>query len=127
MGDCIYCGKSAGLLKKLHKECEHAHLQGRMAILKTAGNSMFNCPNWTQLENEIRQSANANYIDECALKQLLVTAWANAVTSALDDGILTVEEEKSLVAFKEHFKLSQNDLDQSGAFMKVAKAAVLCQ
>ena len=32
MGDCRYCGKSAGFLRKEHKECAAAHAQGLDSI-----------------------------------------------------------------------------------------------
>ena len=34
MGDCRYCGKSAGFLRKEHKECATAHEEGLDSIRK---------------------------------------------------------------------------------------------
>jgi hypothetical protein len=49
----------------------------------------------------------------------------NTVAQFLEDGILDSIEENRLMEFKEHFGLSQTDLDGNGASTKIAKAAVL--
>ncbi len=55
----------------------------------------------------------------------LITAWNAAVEGALQDELLTDEEETALVAFQSAFGLTQTELDQSGAYMRLGKAAVL--
>jgi len=42
-----------------------------------------------------------------------------------DDGILTEEEGTALSELKQHFSLSQQELDRNGAFTKIVKGAVL--
>jgi hypothetical protein len=49
----------------------------------------------------------------------------DAVEQFLEDGILDESEEKHLMELKELFSLSQAELDSTGAFTKVVKAAVL--
>ena len=43
----------------------------------------------------------------------------------LEDGILDTTEENRLIDFKEHFEISQSELDRHGTLTKTVKAAVL--
>jgi len=54
-----------------------------------------------------------------------VRAWEAAVDEFLNDDLLDESEEKQLVAFQEHYGLSQEDLDGNGAYSRIVKTAVL--
>lgn len=125
MSNCIYCGSSVGFLKKSHKECKQQHLNGRSNILSLIDSSILEKGNLNRLQLSIEQVASSSYIDHLSIKPLLINGWENAVDVAFDDGILTEEEESALTEYMEFFSLSQNDLDENGAFTKIVKGAVL--
>ena len=56
---------------------------------------------------------------------LLVEAWENSVKQALEDNVLTKQEEEALGSFRDRFALSQDELDRKGAFSKLVKGAVV--
>lgn len=132
MGNCVYCGKSAGLFHTKHIECEQEYLQ-RQRILQEcrpkairdiissikAGESL------DLLEGKITAIEKRLSLNPLERKSLLQESWEESVEQFLEDGVLDTAEEKHLAAFKDHFALSQEDLDHNGAFTKTAKAAVL--
>ena len=78
-----------------------------------------------ELSSRISQLASEAHVGETEVRKLLVSGWAQAVEKFLDDGVLDEAEEARLVDLQDRFSLSQAELDVSGAFAKVAKAAVL--
>lgn len=57
--------------------------------------------------------------------RLLVEAFEHSLEAALDDGILSHEEERAVNEFRERFELSERDLDRNGLWTQAAEAAVL--
>lgn len=57
--------------------------------------------------------------------RLLVGAFEHSLEAALDDGILSHEEERAVNEFRERFELSEHDLDRNGLWTQAAEAAVL--
>jgi len=125
MGQCVYCGEPAGLLKKIHKECKQRHEMGKSEIVSLIGKAGSEGDDLKQLESSIEQVASSSHIDASMMNSLVLSGWEKAVDTAFDDGILTEEEESALNELKQHFSLSQQDLDRSGAFTKLVKGAVL--
>ena len=57
--------------------------------------------------------------------RLLIRAWETAVQGALEDGLLSLDEENALARYADHFSLTQQDLDQNGVQTSLVQAAVL--
>ena len=132
MGNCKYCGKPAGLLRNKHAECEERHQQreriiqdGRAQITSEVRTAIAGTDAFDILEKRIVEIEQAFSLPHGDRKSLLVETWENAVDHALEDGVLETEEEHRLVEFKNHFSLSQSDLDGKGYLTKVTKAAIL--
>jgi hypothetical protein len=81
--------------------------------------------NFDDLGKTISEIEQSFFVPSSERKALLLKGWENSVEKFLEDGILNDTEEKRLVEFKNHFSLSQSDLDGNGALTKTAKAAVL--
>ncbi len=47
--------------------------------------------------------------------RLLIRAWETDVQGALEDGLLSLDEENALARYADYFPLTQQDLDQNGA------------
>ena len=56
---------------------------------------------------------------------ILVRAWEAAVEGALEDGLVSLDEEAALAKYSAHFNLTQQDLDQNGAQTSLVQDAVI--
>jgi len=110
---------------KTHKECKQRHEQGKSEILSLVSKVGSEGGDLKRLESSIDQVATSSYIDASVKKSLVVSGWERAVEAAFDDGVLTEEEESALSELKQHFSLSQQELDRNGSFTKIVKGAVL--
>jgi hypothetical protein len=59
------------------------------------------------------------------LHEIVAAAWESALCDALEDNVLTPEEEHALIEFRDRFNLSSEELDRKGSYSKLVKAAVL--
>ena len=125
MGDCTYCGKPAGFLKKKHKECEAKFHSGTEQMVTLIEYTVTKRSDLQSLETQLKEIASQSYIPASNFNQILVKGWEEAVSKAFEDGILTEEEEAALKELKHHFSLSKQELDRNGAFTRVAKGSVL--
>ena len=57
--------------------------------------------------------------------RLLIRAWETAVEGALEDGLLSLDEENALAKYAGYFSLTQQDLDQNGVQTSLVQAAVI--
>jgi len=132
LGNCKYCGKPAGFLRSKHAECEeenrkrdYAIQNANAQILSEALGAISGTDTFSILEARITELEQANRISSDQRKPVLIRAWEKSVDGFLEDGILDASEEKRLVEFRDHFGLSQADLNSNGALTKTAKAGVL--
>jgi hypothetical protein len=125
MGNCIYCSKSAGFLRKTHKECKQKHDQGKSEIVSLVSKVGSEGGDLKHLESSIEQVAANSFVDSESLRALVASGWEKAVELAFDDGLLSEQEESALMELKEHFSLSQQALDRTGSYTKLVKGAVL--
>jgi len=125
MANCIYCGTSTGFFQKNHKKCKQQHEYGQSKIVSSVSQAGSQKTDLPQLEIQIDRIAETSHIGLIEMKALLIAGWENAVEAAFDDGILTEEEETALSDLKQHFELTQNELDRNGAFSQMVKGAVL--
>ena len=56
---------------------------------------------------------------------ILVRAWEAAVEGALEDGLVSLDEEAALAKYSAHFNLTQQDMDQNGAQTSLVRDAVI--
>ena len=57
--------------------------------------------------------------------RLLIRAWETAALGALEDELLSLDEENALAKYTSHFSLTQQDLDQNGVQTSLVQAAVI--
>ena len=55
-------------------------------------------------------------------RKLLARAWVDAVEDALEDGVISLEDENALIGYLRHFDLAQSDVSRKGAYKKVERA-----
>ena len=125
MGDCKYCGKPAGFLRGKHAECETQYHRGIQKIISEVIRTIKESSDFEGLATTIQNIERSALIPSSNRKELLIKGWEDSVGLFLEDGLLDKAEEEKLLAFKNHFDLSQSELDRNGALTKTAKTAVL--
>lgn len=125
MGNCLHCGKPAGWFRSKHKECEAKHQAGREQIIALAQRAVKDASDLAGVQGEVGRLAASAFVSKDMVPKLWVTAWENAVQSALEDSVLTSGEETALLRATEHFGWKQQDLDANSAYTKLVQAGVL--
>ncbi len=124
MATCKYCGKKAGFLRSAHKQCRQANEQGIIQIIQLITDNSTK-DSASSIKDSILTLAQASHIDKAAFTAACIKGWENAVSKALEDDVLTAEEEQSLVQVKDALELSQEQLDKNGAYLKLVKATII--
>ena len=94
MGDCTYCQKPAGLLNKLHQECQEGYVSAVFAIREMCKEAALRPASLDELPARIRNTASAGHIrmSDSQLNGLLAKFWCDAVDGIIEDrGILNGE------------------------------------
>lgn len=124
LGNCIYCGKPAGMFKKKHKQCSE---NSRKAIKQISDYSL------KFLASKAEGKKYASGVTELARramltpseKSLAIISGLNAmVDSALDDNYLSEEEESRIVEYINGFEISLQD-EHPDLAAKLVKAAII--
>ncbi len=124
MGQCTYCGNDAGFLRTEHKECKLAYEKGKEQIHQIIADKLTKEPA-ISLKNTIKEIATSSNIHESEMTEAVIVGWENAVSKALEDDILSKEEEESLVNLRDAYGLTKEQIDRNGAFQKLIKAVVI--
>lgn len=125
MGDCRFCGRSAGFLKNQHEDCKKQHEQGKAEIVSLVTDAASGRVDLARLMSFVRKTAKSSYIDQQTEAGLVVTGYERAVERVLDDHMLTEAEEAALVALQQTLPIAQQHLDRNGSLSKLTQAAVL--
>ena len=126
VGNCIYCGKPAGFLRRRHRECEERHRNAWNEMVlraKKAALGIYQVNKY--LEEELHDLAKEGYVSQDKIKEALILGWEEAVLHFLEDGNLDAREENKLVAYAEYFKFTQDDLNKRGIYTRFVQGAVL--
>lgn len=114
MGVCRFCGRDAGMMRSVHRACEqeirHAlasYFEGRSDLVS------------------LTEVAARLGVNGATGKDLFAGEWDKAIDRSLEDGILSSDEEKRVIAAAELFALGQNELNEHGNWTALAKAATL--
>ena len=125
MGDCIYCGESAGFMRKSHRDCENQHKRGRGDIVSLITHAGVIGGDLGGLNAQLKDIASRSYINRSGIKDCIIEGYEAAVDMALGDHVISVAEEQSLGELQNHFGLSQQELDRNGAVERIFKGAVI--
>jgi hypothetical protein len=125
MSKCDFCGQEAGLLRKRHKECQDKHDRGLEQLGALTAQAALGHQALASLKERAARVAAVSFIPGSELPSILIQGWEKAVDTALEDDILTKDEENALDAYREHFSLTQRDLDAHHAYTKLVKGGVI--
>lgn len=123
MGKCPYCNKSAGIFKKLHKECEEKHKRTKELISNTLTEKFEDLNNLNF--NELKSLSKESFVSDSEYEDLISNTYSNVLDQYLDDGVLSKEEENKLEKFMEKSELSQDVFDKNDSLSKTIRASIL--
>lgn len=125
MGNCIYCGRPAGILRRRHRECQEKHDRGWESMVRMAKDAALGMDQLENIEVRLAEVAEESFIKHEQVKEALIAGWEEAVQHFLEDGNLEAGEESRLAAYAEHLGFSQEDLNKKGFYTKFVQGAVL--
>lgn len=125
MAKCPYCGESAGVFRKQHDECAKAYAKAQDRVRATARAALAEGGSLDDLQDRLRAEAAQGRLPEPSFRNLLVSTWEDALEAALDDGILTDQEEEALSGFIEATGLEQEELNRRNGLQRMVVASVL--
>ena len=125
MPKCDLCGLDAGFLRKRHKECERKHDEGISEIAALGKTAALSGSGFPEFGAKAEAIARDSFIAPDKLRLVYAAAWDNAVEASLEDNVLSPDEEHALMVYRDHFALTQGELDTKGSFTRLAKAGVI--
>lgn len=150
MGTCTHCGKSAGLFRSAHPECqakaeqrakdedaarqklEHQAAErsqraaaGARALRDSLARAIATGEDIKSVDRLASDLVADEVIDFDARRSALAAGWVQAVKQLLDDGVLTQDEEARLMEAKDRLHIATGDVTADGAYGRVAFASQL--
>lgn len=125
MSTCKYCGKDAGMLRSAHQECVTAFEKGKVEIADLLLASARGKVDASNAERDVRAIVHSSYIDRKTFQQVVLECLDRAIERALDDGLLTQEEERAVADYVTRYSLDKSQLSTNQSYLRLVKAAVL--
>jgi hypothetical protein len=121
----MYCKQPAGFLKSAHPECKQRYELGWQQIVAKATEAAKGKSPLPGIEGALAEIARTCYLDDSKVREALVAGWEAASASFLEDNLISEAEEETLANYAKECGLSQQDLMQHGAYMRVVKGSIL--
>jgi len=125
LSNCKYCGLPAGFLHSKHTDCERRYADAKVQIVKIISEAVLSSAALQPVEQRVNELAQTSFVSDAERHGLLLEGWGRAVDRCLEDDVLDESEEKRLIELRDHFALSQADLQTTEAYSRVVKAAVI--
>lgn len=127
MGDCRFCGKPAGFLRKQHQVCADRNEWAKKSINRLCVDAALRGADFEGLPARIRETAAEGFFEvpDSKLKVTLAAGWRNAVVEAMEDHVLSNQEKRGLNRYRTRFDLTEKQLNRAGHFELFAKMALL--
>jgi hypothetical protein len=113
-GVCRFCGRDAGMLRSAHGACE-GEIRDALASYFQARIDL----------DALTDVAMRLSVYGSTGRQLIAGEWDKAIDRSLEDGVLSSDEEKRVIAAAELFALGQAELNDHGTWTALTKAATL--
>ena len=104
MASCTICGEKTSIFKKLHKECEEKVAVGWAQMVEISCNAIATgeyCDG--ELVSSLQNLATSNLIPSSDIRKSIMQGWIRRLDDALEDGLLSDEEEASLSSALDFF------------------------
>lgn len=96
---CNHCGADAGFMRQQHWECQEIYDGGQARMTALATDAALSGCGSPKLRAELLKTAADTYSDTERVEHALVRGWMNAADFALDDHLLSADEERALDAY----------------------------
>ena len=121
MGDCTFCGKRAGVLRKKHEVCEQTYRAGWAEMVATAANSVDSGEtNVARLRRSLAAIAERSFVGIDQVDGAIAEGWRRAVGKSLQDGVLTRREEDRLREFRARFAIGETEAGRAATQLNQA-------
>lgn len=125
MGNCSYCGKAAGLFSSEHNECRNTYNTALNDIPTLLERALLDNSAPEMILREINSLATSSFLKKTDRDKAVWKGFENLVKKALDDHIITQEEEDRIVALRQVFELTASDFSNGGLQEKFVQGALL--
>jgi hypothetical protein len=126
MGNCIYCGKKAGLFKDHHKECVEKRDSGRIQLQTAVVDAITKQQNFEYLSPFLDAIAKECFIGSNEKQSLIFKGYDQAVAKLCHgEQLMSKEDEEKVVVFQNHFNYTQEQLNRNHSFDLVAKSSII--
>lgn len=124
MSNCALCGKPALPLLSVHPKCRKANREAAAELLDLADRALAGGAS-SELQRAVERLERDGFLGREQRGTLLRSRFEQKVREALEDNVLTVEEEAQLVEFTESFALGRTELDADGWYTRFVQSAAL--
>lgn len=129
MSKCIRCSEKItgfwGFFKDRHKECEKKFVIGQEEITALVTLSVSTNADLQNLKDKVLAISSENRISPEVMNVSVVKGWELALGKALEDNVLSIDEEQRLMSLASTFSLTQEQLNSTGAYTRAAMNGVL--
>ena len=102
---CRFCNRDAGFLSRKHRECQDKHDDGWSKMLSLSADAALGDRPSDGLVAELGRIAQASYASDFDVRGAVVMGWIAAAARAVDDHLVTKEEEEALDAFMTKYNI----------------------
>ena len=125
IGVCTYCGQDAGMFRNHHEECLERHQAGWPKMISLAANAARTGADLEGLAPKLGDIARSSFIALDRVPEAILKGWEAAAEAAIDDRILSRDEEERLSSFAKRYALTREQLDANRAWSRIAMGATL--
>lgn len=125
MGICRFCGQSAGTFRTVHRECKERYSE---AVLKVRGffvTSLESKMDANAFSHGIRSIMEAARVPKSEAEGLILSGFKSLIDRALDDHVLSAEEENRIVELCDAFDLSLERVQDVGLQRRLLQGRIL--
>ena len=125
MPGCVFCGRPLLPLLTAHPRCRKANREGRERLVELADRPLGAREDQEKTRREVERLERDAFVTRTQRGELLRPRFEERVRKALEDSVLTVEEETELVDFTDAFALGCDELDTQGWYTRFVQSAAL--
>lgn len=125
MGDCTFCGESAGFLKSSHVECKNTHDDAVVKIQGIVMSAFESEDDLNGLGATITDLASQSFLSDVELRTTLMHSWTTTVNQRLEQGLISEAHEHRLSQLGRALALPKRELEKTDACNRMVKSGVI--
>ena len=125
MPQCSLCGRAVLPLRSAHFKCRRVNEQAGRELVELATRWLKGATSGDETRQRVEKMERDAFLHRKQRGELLRPLFEAHVQSALEDDVLTVEEESQLVEFVEIFSLGRDELDGGGWYTRFVQCGAL--